>query len=126
MVTISLSSKHMPDKHRFVYVNENDEKKHVDLSGFAGSFPRKTGYVSDDGLRAVGWRYKEEGQLCYELFNVGHTAVCAPVKPCRMQALGYLLSGKRTEKSHKAFLASFEDALNRGGWKTVAREEINK
>lgn len=123
MVRIPLSNKNLPDKHWFVYLNEDGSKKHVDLSGCAGSFERNTGYVSEDGLRAVGWRYEEKGQLCYELFNVGHTVVCAPVKPGLMQTLGYLLSGKKAEEAHRAFLASFEEALNRGGWKTVARED---
>ena len=126
MVRIPLSSKNLPDKHWFVYINDSGEKKHVDLSGCAGSFERNTGYVSEDGLRAVGWRYEEQGQLCYELFNVGHTVVFASVKPGLVQSLGYLLSGKKAEEAHAAFLTSFEDALNRGGWKTVAREEANK
>ena len=98
----------------------------MDLSGCAGSVAGNTGYVYDDGLRAVGWRYEEKGQLCYELFNVGHTVICAPVKPGLAQTLGYLLSGKKVEEAHKTFLASFEEALNRGGWKTVAREDAAK
>ena len=126
MVRIPLSSKTLPDKHWFVYLNEDAGKKHVDLSGCAGSFERNTGYVSQDGLRAVGWRYEERGQLCYELFNVGHTVVFAPVKPGLVQTLGYMLSGKKSEEAHQAFLASFEEALNRGGWKTVKREELTK
>lgn len=126
MVRIPMSSKNLPDKHWLMYINDSGEKKHVDLSGCAGSFEHKTGYVSQDGLRAVGWRYEEKGQLCYELFNVGHTVIYAPVKPGLMQALGYMLSGKKTEEAHNAFLTSFEEALNRGGWKTVEREELSK
>ncbi len=126
MVRIPLSAKNLPDKHWFVYVNENRVTKHVDLSGCAGSFYGNTGYVSDDGLRAVGWRYEEKGQLCYELFNVGHTVVCASLKPSLGQTLGYLLSGKKNEEAHAAFLVSFEEALNRGGWKTVIREEMKE
>ena len=126
MVTIPLSQRTLPDKHWLVYVNDNGEKKHVDLSGCAGSFARNTGYVSEDGLRAVGWRYEQKGMLCYELFNVGHTVVCASLKPSLVQTLGYVLSGKKPEEAHKGFLASFEEALNRGGWKTVEREETDK
>ena len=126
MVRIPLSTKNLPDKHWFVYINDSGEKKHVDLSGCAGSFARNTGYVSEDGLRAVGWRYEENGQLCYELFNVGHTVIFASVKPGLAQSLGYLFSGKNAEDAHKAYLSSFEEALNRGGWKTVAREVSGK
>lgn len=126
MVRIPFSPKNLPDKHWLVYINDSGEKKHVYLSGCAESFERKTGFVSHDGLRAVGWRYEEKGLLCYELFNVGHTVICAPVKPSLVQSLGYMLSGKKTEEAHNAFLASFEEALNRGGWKTVEREELSK
>ena len=121
MVRIPLSKRTMPDKHWLVYINDNGEKKHVDLSGCAYSFEKITGYVSSDGLRAVGWHYEEGGQLCYELFNVGHTVLYASVKPNFIQRIGYLLAGKKPEEAHKEFLASFEEALNQGGWKTVQR-----
>ena len=126
MITVPISTRNLPGKHWLVYVNENGEKKHIDLSGCAGSFARTTGYESQDGLRAVGWRYEDQGQLCYELFNVGHTVFFAPLKPGMVRLLGYLISGKKTEEAHKAFLDSFEEALNRGGWKTVAREDVAK
>ena len=122
MTRIPLSKKILPDKYWLVYVNENGDRKHIDLSGCAGSFARNTGYVSEDGLRAVGWRYEEQGQVCYELFNVGHTVVFAPKKPGLVQTLGYMLSGKKPEEAQAALIASFEEALNRGGWKTVERE----
>ena len=123
MTRIPLSKKILPDKYWLVYVNENGDRKHIDLSGCAGSFARNTGYVSEDGLRAVGWRYEEQGQVCYELFNVGHTVVFAPRKPGLVQTLGYMLSGKKPEEAQEALIASFEEALNRGGWKTVERGE---
>ena len=122
MIRIPLSKKILPDKYWLVYVNENGDRKHIDLSGCASSFARNTGYVSEDGLRAVGWRYEEQGQVCYELFNVGHTVVFAPRKPGLVQTLGYMLSGKKPEEAQEALIASFEEALNRGGWKTVERE----
>ena len=50
MVRIPLSKRTMPDKHWLVYINDNGEKKHVDLSGCAYSFEKITGYVSSDGL----------------------------------------------------------------------------
>ena len=121
MVRIPLSKRTLPGKHWLVYIDDNGDKKHVDLSGCACSFEKITGYVSSDGLRAIGWRYEEGGQLCYELFNVGHTVLFAPVKPSFVQTLGYILSGKKPEDAHKDLLASFEEALNQGGWKTVQR-----
>lgn len=124
IVKISLSKRTLPDQYWLVYINNDGIKKHVALSGCACCFEKITGYVSSDGLRAVGWRYEEAGELCYELFNVGHTVLFAPIKPSLIQTIGYLLSSKKPEDAHKEFLASFEEALNRGGWKTVNREEI--
>ena len=126
MIRIPFTAKNLPDKHWLVFMNEDGSKKHVYLSGCAGTFELQTGYVSEDGLRAVGWHYEEQGMLCYELFNVGHLVLFAPLKPNLVQTLGYMLSGKKPEEAHKAFLASFEEALNRGGWKTVAREDAAK
>ena len=126
MLRIPITKKNLPDKHWLVYVNENGVCKHVDLSGCAGSFERTTGYVSQDALRAVGWRYTEGGQLCHELFNVGHIILCAPMKPTLVMLLGYLLRGKKPEEAHREYLASFEAALNVGGWKTVERNEAAK
>jgi len=124
MVRIPMSKRNLPDKYWLVYTNDDGIKKHVDLSGCACSFEKITGYTSSDGLRAVGWHYEENGQLCYELFNIGHTVLHAPIKPGLIQIIGYLLSGTRPEQAHREFLASFEEALNRGGWKTVEREEL--
>jgi len=126
MQRISITKKNLPDKHWLVYANENGMRKHVDLSGCAGSFERTTGYVSRDSFRAVGWRYTEGGQLCHELFNVGHIVLCAPLKPTLVMTLSYLLQGKKPEQAHKEYLDSFEAALNVGGWKTVDRSEVDK
>lgn len=126
MQRIKITRNTMPDKHWLVYRNDNGDVKHLDLSGCAGSFERSTGYVSGDGLRAVGWRYEEGGQLCYELFNIGHTVMYAPVRPDPVRLIGYLLRGKKPEEAHREFLGEFEAALNRGGWKTVERKEVEK
>lgn len=123
MVKLPLRKDALPGKHWLVYMNDYGEKKYIDLAGCACSFALVSGYVSEDGLRAVGWRYREQGQLCYELFNIGHTVFYAPLAPSFLQSLGYLLSGKSPKDGHKAFLASFEEALNQNGWKTVPREE---
>ena len=117
MVTIPLSQRTLPDKHWLVYVNDNGEKKHVDLSGCAGSFARNTGYVSEDGLRAVGWRYEQKGMLCYELFNVGHTLIKFPLTPNFVQKL---LGGKNAADKLRQQYGEFEQKLNGYGLKTVA------
>lgn len=126
MQRIRITKNTLPDKYWLVYYNENGTLKHMDLSGCAGSFERVTGYVSEDGLRAVGWRYEEDGMLCYELFNIGHTVMYAPVRPGVMQMMGYLLRGKNPGEAHRVFLGEFEAALNRGGWKTVERKEVER
>ena len=126
MLRIRITKKSLPGKHWLVYFNDNGEKKHIDLSGCAGSFARTTGYVSQDGFRAVGLRYEEGGQLCYEMFNIGHTLFCAPLKPDPIQTLVYLLQGKKPAEAHKAYLEAFEAALHQGGWKTIERSEVSQ
>ena len=126
MVRIPLSVQKLLDKHWLVYVNENGEKKHVDMAGCEGSCERNTGCVFDSGLQAVGCLYQKKGQLCYELFNGVHTVICTPVKYSLVQTLGYLHSGKNAEETYRGILASFEETLNQGVWKTVAREEIKE
>lgn len=123
MVRLPISPRILPDKYWLFYTNDSGEEKYVDLSGCAGNFERITGHVSSDDLRAVGWRYEKHGQLCYELFNVGHTVLFAPIKPSLFQVLKYRLSGRKPDEAHRDFLTAFEAALNQGGWKTVEREE---
>lgn len=124
MQRIPITKNNLPDRHWLVFQNENGDKKHVDLSGCAGSFERSTGYRSQDGLRAVGWRYEEGGQLCYELFNIGHTVMYASLRPGPVTRLLCLLRGQDPQKAQEAFLASFENALHAGGWKTVPKDEV--
>lgn len=123
MVRLPISPRTLPDKYWLFYTNDGGEEKYVDLAGCAGNFAKITGYVSADCLRAVGWRYEEQGQLCYELFNAGHLVLFAPLKPSLFQILKYRLSGRKPDEAHRDFLSSFEAALNQGGWKTVEREE---
>ena len=124
MVRLPISSITNLDKHWLFYFNDSKEEKYVDLTGCAGNFAKITGYVSTDSLRPVGWRYEDQGQLCYELFNIGHLVLFAPLKPNPFQILKYLLSGKKPEDAHQVFLSSLESSLNRGGWKTVDRKEV--
>ena len=124
MVTIPLTKSIFPDKYWLKYANEDRIVKHISLSGCANTFSHITGYESQDGLRAIGWQYISDNQICFELFNVGHTLLTVPVQPTVMQALGYLLSGKNPQQGHKEFLESFEKALAAGGWKVVHKNEV--
>lgn len=126
MVRIPLSKRTRIDKYWLIYTVDRKEKKHINLSGCAGNFELITGYISSDEFRPVGWRYEEQGQRCYELFNAGHTVLYAPIKPNLIQTCIYMLSGKRPAQAQRDYLDSFEHALNLGGWKTVKREELNQ
>ena len=71
----------------------------------------------------MGWRYEEGGQLCYELFNVGHLTLCTPLRPGALQQLRWRLQGKDPAAEHRKTLEAFEKALNAGGWMTLPRPE---
>ena len=120
---IRITKHTMTDRYWLVYTNNDGETKHIDLSGCSNSFLHATGYISKDALKAVGLRYEEDGQLCYELFNVGHTVFFAPLRPSVWEYCICLLTGKKIEEVHKSSLYAFEEALNQGGWKTVDRTE---
>ena len=124
MVTIPLTQRIFPDKYWLKYTSSDGMLKHIDLSGCANAFSRVTGYESQDDLRAVGWQYISGDQICFELFNVGHTLLTVPLQPTLLQSLGYLLSGKKPQQGHQAFLESFEKALAVGGWKIVQKDEV--
>lgn len=123
MQRIRITKRTMPDKHWLVYTNDDGVTKHVDLSGCANNFAHATGYASEDNLRTVGWRYEEDGLLCYELFNIGHTVLFVSMRPDPIKLIGYLLRGKDPKEAHKEYLGAFETALNLGGWKTLERKE---
>ena len=124
MVTLPLSKKIFPDKYWLKFVNEDGILKHVDLSGCANNFRRATGYESQDDLQAIGWQYICNNQICFELFNVGHTLLTVPVSPNPVQSLGYLLSGRSPQQGHREFVESFKKALAVGGWKIVNKHEV--
>lgn len=124
MVTFPLTKKIFPDKYWLKFADENGILKYVDLSGCANNFSRATGYKSKDDLQAIGWQYISNDQLCFELFNVGHTLLTIPVQPGPIQALSYLLSGKSPQQGHREFIESFEKALALGGWKIVKKDEV--
>ena len=124
MVTLRLTKNLFPDKYWLKFINENGVLKHVDLSACANNFRSKTGYESQDGLKAIGWQYISGNNLCFELFNIGHIQLTVPVKPGPIQALGYLLSGKNPQQGHKEFVESFEKALAVGGWKVVCKDDV--
>ena len=128
MFKIRLTNANFPDAYWLRYRNEDGVIKHVDLSSCANNFRLVVGESAseDDGLSCVGWRYEENECLCYELFCVGHLVLYTPLKPCLLDLICGLLSGKdadvlRREKAH-----SFEKALNKSGWKTVEKQGMSK
>lgn len=123
MVKLKLHKRFFPDQYWIRYTNEAGVLKQVSLAGCANSFKLATGnaYDTGDGLKAVGWRYEENGCLCYEIFSVGHLQLYAPLQPSLVEGFLSLLRGKEPKQAHKDKLEAFERALNRGGWKTVER-----
>ncbi len=125
MVKVKLDKKCFPDRYWLKYVSEAGAVKQVSLSGCANSFKLATNnaYDTGDGLQIVGWRYKENNNLCYELFCVGHLQLYIQLQPSVMDRLLYLLQGKKAEEAYRQKLEVFEHALNQGGWKTVERPD---
>ena len=123
MVKVKLNKRYFPDKYWLRYVNESGVTKQVNLSACANSFSLATGsaYDTGDGLRSVGWRYEADGCLCYELFCVGPLQLYLPLQPGLMDRVRYLLQGKHPQEGYREKLEAFEQALNRGGWKTVEK-----
>ena len=80
---IPLKKQFYPDQYWLRYVDDESEKKTVSLSACANSFKLvpQGRYASDDGLKCVGWRYEEAGQLCFELFSAGHVVFTTTLYP---------------------------------------------
>ena len=123
MVKVKLDKKSFPDRYWLKYVSEAGAVKQVSLAGCANSFKLATNHAYDtqDGLQCVGWRYEEDGCLCYELFCVGHLQLYIPLQPGMMERLLYLLQGRKPDEAHRKKLEAFELALNENGWKTVEK-----
>ena len=81
MDKLRINKKIMPDKHWIKYLNENGDRKHLDLSGSANNFERATGYQSQDDLRAVGWHYVEGGKLAMSCSTSGISSSGFPQSP---------------------------------------------
>ena len=125
MDKVKLTKKCYPDGGWLTYVNNNGVPKQVSLMSCANSFKlhTKDSHRTDDGLQPVGWRYTQDGCLCYELFCVGHVQLCCPLRPSLLQKLLYLLQGKDPDAAHRLQREAFEQALNSGGWKTVMKPD---
>lgn len=123
MVRVKLNKHFFPDQHWLKYTNDAGVVKQVSLAGCANSFrlATKNAYDTVDGLQSVGWRYREGGCLCYELFCIGHLQLCVPLQPSLMDRLAYLLQGKNPAEAYQEKLEAFEKALNKGGWKTIEK-----
>lgn len=125
MRKIKISNKTLPGKYWLSYYGDDNSLKYIDLSGCACCFEKIVGYVSDDNCRAVGWRYEENGYMCYELFNIGHTVFYIPLKPNLLLRIQYGLLGKKSAVAHREHIYAFEKALNQNGWKTLQRRAEN-
>ena len=125
MKKIPLKKQFFPDKYWIRYVNEEGEAKNISLSSCANSFKLVTGgaYASDDGMKCVGWRYEEEGELCFELFSAGHVIFTTTLHPSLIDSLICLIKGLETSEYRRYHAMEFERALNQGGWKTLYREQ---
>ena len=99
-----------------VYAKDNGEPAHIQLSACANNFSIHRGYVSDDDKKCVGLHYEKDGCGYYELFNVGHTLICCPLKPNPLQSL---LKGKRAGALLRESYLDVERRLNANGWKTI-------
>lgn len=123
MVKVRLNKNHFPDKYWLRYCNDAGLVKQVNLTGCANSFRLATdnAYDTGDGMQCVGWRYEEDGCLCYELFCIGHLQLSVPLHPSLTDRVKYLLQGKKADEAYQEKLKAFEKALNKGGWKTVEK-----
>ena len=125
MKKIPVKKQFFPDLFWIRYVNVEGEAKIISLSSCANSFKLVTGdaYASDDGMKCVGWRYEAEGELCFELFSAGHVVFTTSLYPTMMDSLICLIKGLETSEYRRYNAMEFERALNRGGWKTLYKEQ---
>lgn len=125
MDKIRITRRCYPDRYWLTYVNNKGAVKQVSLTSCANSFGLHTNniYNIGDNIQPVGWRYEVNGYLYYELFCVGHVQLYYPAKPGLLDRIRYLLQGKNPQDAHRLKLASFEQALNSGGWKTVEKPD---
>ena len=123
MIRVKINKKSFSDRYWLRYVTESGGSKQVSLPSCANSFRLATEnrYDTGDGLQCVGWRYEKDGDLCYELFCVGHVQLYMSLQPSLKDVLLYLLKGKKINEAHQRKLEAFELALNERGWKTVEK-----
>ena len=123
MVRVKINKKFFSDRYWMGYTTESGVSKQVSLSSCANNFRLATDnrYDTGNGLQCIGWRYEEAGNLCYELFCVGHLQLYMPLQPGLKDMLLCLLKGKKIQEGYQEKLKAFELALNQRGWKVVER-----
>ena len=123
MIKVKLNKKSFSDRYWLGYVTESGVSKQVSLPSCANSFRLATDnrYDTGDGLQGIGWRYKENGNLCYELFCVGHLQLYMPLQPGLKDCIVFTLQGKKVAEAYQRKLEAFEKTLNQFGWKTIEK-----
>lgn len=119
MTEISIDQVQEVGEYWLVYLSQEGETKHIQLSACANNFSIHRGYESDDGLKCVGLRSEDDKGGSYELFNVGHTKILCPFKPGIGGTIAALLKGKKPADVQKEKFLDFERQLNSYGWKTI-------
>lgn len=107
------------NEYWLVYRGRDGAEGYIDLSASANTFEKSRQYTSDDGLRCVGLRYIKGGNLCYELFNIGHVTLYLPVRPNPVFALIARLMGKDPVARQQEMYDEVEKKFNACGWKTI-------
>lgn len=120
MTEISIDQIQQIGQYWVVYLNEDGEPAHIQLSACANNFAIHRSQESGDGLKPVGLRYEKAGCDCYELFNVGHTLIKCPRSPGLGQTIAALFKGKKPAELQREKYEAVERQLNEFGWKTVA------
>lgn len=117
MKRVHVSRCKVMDQNWVVYKSDDGLDKYVDLSSCANSFALTVGKDRLHSKDCIGWRYKEDDTILYELFNIGHLLIYASTKATLYDRIQNCLSKRVRETRNAKLLREFEEALNRVGWR---------